>query len=281
MGNGLGMRLLGAAMVGYGKGAVESGKAKRERALLELRRSWDVEDRDLRMDQAERHHKESMAHRTSLAESALIPAIDPDTGDAVHTPVGEAAGRGVPRKEKTPGSTVTYYDEATGDTFTVRSGSKEENELLNRPGSLIRGKPPLIQDRNRFGEVTGVQSLKEYRDTQAAADAATLKEEAEQSADELIERRTGYFSTDTTDLGASREVFKERLVQAIVSQPNVPVDDLADQVTASLKKHGGSTTAPASGGIPANAPAGAGRDKHGKIWVPVGDQWQQWVPRGQ
>ena len=41
---GLGRRLLGAALVGYGTGIVELAKSKRQDALLKLRRKWQKED---------------------------------------------------------------------------------------------------------------------------------------------------------------------------------------------------------------------------------------------
>lgn len=127
---GLGQRLLGAALVGTGQGILHQAKTKREDTLLNLRRKWQVEDREAGQDftregwgrqdtraAAAREHSAAMtregwdradARAQTAAERAdaraeasqpLIPVVG-DDGVTRYVPRSEAAGGRVPGKPK-------------------------------------------------------------------------------------------------------------------------------------------------------------------------------------
>ena len=92
---GLGRRLAGAVLAGTGAGILQNAKQKRENTLLNLRRQWQVEDR-----QAGQAFQREMA----AANQPLVPTVQ--DGQTVYTPRNQAAGMPVPSKPRATGAPV-------------------------------------------------------------------------------------------------------------------------------------------------------------------------------
>lgn len=93
---GLGRRLLGAALVGAGAGIVEQARNRREDTLIELRRKYQVADRDFNADLT----REGWDRADERTGRNLVP-VQNDAGETVYMPQSEAKGRRVGRTSKT------------------------------------------------------------------------------------------------------------------------------------------------------------------------------------
>ena len=104
---GLGTRLLGAALAGYGTGIVSEAKNRRDSTLLNLRCKWQVEDRDTSAaltregwERADERTDRTIAAADARADAAVHPFIDED-GVTRYGRHGDVVGERAPTKTPT------------------------------------------------------------------------------------------------------------------------------------------------------------------------------------
>jgi len=260
---GLGTRLLGAALAGYGTGIVSQAKSRREETLLNLRRKWQVEDReasaaltregwgrqDERTDKtiaaADARADKTIAAADARADAAVHPYID-DGGITRYGRRGDIVGERAPTKAATSEPLVKVKKD--GKTVWL---SRSQARGMDAPETGKEERLYPIEDP-RTGAIIGYQTREEALAKTKGEDTAARNTEAEAEADRIVDDMTGYLSSDEEDLGAPEAEFKPLLIQEMINNPNVPGKILAARLKRRLKGQGESD---AGGGAP--APAGS------------------------
>lgn len=278
---GLGTRLLGAALAGYGTGIVSQAKSRREESLLNLRRKWQVEDReasaaltregwgrqDERTDKtiaaADARTDKTIAAADARADAAVHPYID-DAGVTRYGRRRDVVDQRAPTKAATSEPLVKVKKD--GKTVYL---PRSQAVGMDAPDTGKEERLYPIEDP-RTGATIGYQTREEALAKTKGEDTADRNTQAEATAAEIADDMAGYLSSDEDDFGTSEKEFVGLLAGEIVNNPNVPPRALAANLVRRLKGQGGSD----AGG---SAPSGARTPPAQYPNAQWSDKYQTWV----
>ena len=270
-GIGLAQRLAGGILQGVGQGIIVQAQQRRQDTLNEMRRKWQVEDREVahtRADErqarsdarADARAAENRAHAEVMAGNRLVPT-GTDDGGAVYTPQREATGKSLPTKPR------------QGSTKMVKVIGPDGKPMLVPESKAAGMRPYLAPVPTSVDPVTGTKSgYRRPGDLIAEGDRAAAKSVAdavEAAAAKWVEDNAGWFRSDETDFGGSREKFQAMLAERLARDPGTPISTHAAHVKAALQ--GGEDTT--KDGEPV-------RGADGGLYVKQNGRWHRYHPPG-
>lgn len=239
----------GGLLEGVGKGLVESGKEKRERALADLEHERRLE-RDDRAFEARRGLLSQSAAGAMKRLGLNIGSRESLAGEA-STERRELASEATKSREKIAKITAASREKAARITAGKPTDTTSaEDRIIKRHVTTDENGLETI---NHEGAATELEArgLKKAAQAQRRKGKAIVDQEnrniAEVQADAEVEEKAGAFSTDATDFkedGGSRIRFRARRVREIIAEQSGKVTPKTSLEAAGSSPYVGDTPPP-------------------------------------